>query len=376
MFQQKMEEKMFKKTCVQRISAIITAVGMVVSLTSYNIAKASEIEINKVNDDNALVGYETNANNLVDDYDEDSELCQKLELDYENSITDLSEEREKELNEIGVFDSDIEAWDDDMIEKINNAYAYSMSVMYYGENHEDGTLEELTAEETDEVIEDVYGEELEETKEEKENILEQALENTVFGAVKAKAKSYSDTKIQSVDSGKIKQILACIQKTKGGDINVIYSNLWLVRPFHVKTDVAGVSLKNATPLSGTAKAYYKYEYMFSDFGKWQKPEKPRYTDKIKQSGFGVAAEFEFMYSSPKLEFRNDLFIIDFDCKIDDKKKRTGICATGNYCHCTAKRTVSPGICIGVDSISVSVSGSYSDVYKTVLPNPMVNFFPK
>lgn len=186
MFQQKMEEKMFKKTCVQRISAIITAVGMVVSMTSYNMAKASEIEINKVNDDSALVGYETNANNLVDDYDEDSELCQKLELDYENSTTDLSEEREKEINEIGVFDSDIESLDDETVEKLDNAYSYSMSVMYYGENPEDGTLEELSKNETDEVIQDVYGEEIEEAAEEG-NILEQALENTVFGAAKAKA---------------------------------------------------------------------------------------------------------------------------------------------------------------------------------------------
>ena len=364
---------MFKKTCVQRVSAIITAVGMVMALTSasYNRAMASELEIVK---DDALLDFETNANNLVDDYDEDSELCQKLELDYENSTTDLSEEREKELNSIGVFDSDIEALDDDMLEKLDNAYAYSMSVMYYGENAEDGTLEELSPAETDEVIKDVYGEELEEAAQDKD-VLEQALENTIFGAVKASAHSDNDKKRQNVDSGIVKQMLACIQKTKGGRINVIYTISWLERPSHIKTDVAGVSLKNASPIRDTFKAYYKCDWKTA-FDSEYKSSKDE-IDKIESSGYGMAASFSFYDGSLVLmQYKNDVFIMSFDCTVDNKKNINGMSATGKYYHCKAKKTISPGISIGPDGVSISVSGSSSDVYSTVRPNTYVQFFPK
>lgn len=364
---------MFKKTCVQRISAIITAVGMVVSMTSYNMAKASEIEINKVNDDNALVGYETNANNLVDDYDEDSELCQKLELDYENSTTDLSEEREKELNEIGVFDSDIEAWDDDMIEKINNAYAYSMSVMYYGENHEDGTLEELTVEETDEVIKDVYGEELEE-KEEKDNIFEQALGNTVFGAVKASAKSSSDSgKEQSVDSGKVKQMIACIQTAKDKPINVIYTISWLVRPSHKKFDIAGIYLGNASPNKESFKAHHKCLYRQIYTAPYVKEDEK--VDYYSVSGNGMSARYG-LFNNNLVDIKDEVFVMSFDCTIKSRKNQNYIEATGVYYHCKVNKTISPGVSIGSGGISLSVSGGVSEVYSFVPQNPYVKFFPK
>lgn len=65
------------------------------------------------------------------------DACKKvliLTVHYNKSTTGLNENKEKAMNAIGVFDSDIEDLGQKTIDEINNAYSCSVIVTYYEED--------------------------------------------------------------------------------------------------------------------------------------------------------------------------------------------------------------------------------------------------
>ena len=75
-----------------------------------------------------------------------------MEYDKENDRTELPEKIEEQLNEVGIFDSEIERFDNETIVKLEDAVSTEISVMYYSVDDKTGEKVEMSAEEIDETI--------------------------------------------------------------------------------------------------------------------------------------------------------------------------------------------------------------------------------
>ncbi len=88
--------------------------------------------------------YYTNGHNLLDKYDSSSLLCKKLKYDYNINTGVLNKDVEKNLNSIGIFDSEIEDMDDRLLNSLNKCDEYSIAVTYSEENKLNFSLESIS----------------------------------------------------------------------------------------------------------------------------------------------------------------------------------------------------------------------------------------
>ena len=86
----------------RKIVALLNAFVLLCSCSYSNI----NIKAQEVSNDDSSIQVQTEAPNLIDNYDEDSILCNKLEYDADNNVTHLKTDVEKELNEAGIFDDE------------------------------------------------------------------------------------------------------------------------------------------------------------------------------------------------------------------------------------------------------------------------------
>lgn len=79
------------------------------------------------------------------------------------------------------------------------------------------------------------------------------------------------------------------------------------------------------------------------------------------------------YNETKIEhYNNEKITITFDCKVEDKS--VAACKfTSAYNHLHKNRTVTPSVDLGVDGISVSISGDSSNEYIPISNNAYVRF---
>lgn len=339
---------MLKKINLKKILISNIAVGLLLTSTfSTIIAEANEA--NK----SIIIEYETNAYNLKSNFNKNSELCHKLQKDADKSSTQLNEKIEKELNKIGVFDSDIVGLDQNTVDELNNAYLCSVKVMYYEENLSDGTLDEMSPDKIDELIKKVY-----EDKAEK-NISSKDIT------------TYSNPDDRISPSGKMRQVLFVSQQSKNTNVKVSYTTTWLERPTYKKTDVAGVYLKNATPINSSWEAHHRCEYTDHYNNPYQVfNQQVSYTT---VSNDGMAAKFQLYDGEQLLDIKDESFSMSFYCKIDNKTSMEYISAFGEYWHCKTNKNYSPGISINTSGISLSLGVSVNDVYSCIGNNPSVIF---
>ena len=99
-----------------------------------------------------MQSFETNAPNLVDGCDENSVIERKLEYDAENNATKLDDDIEVELNQIGIFDEEINDLDDETIDALNRSINTQISISYIEIDEVTGETKELEAKEIDEAI--------------------------------------------------------------------------------------------------------------------------------------------------------------------------------------------------------------------------------
>lgn len=344
---------------MKKIVVFGMVLGLIFSFATDNVAyaKGGTFELK----------YETNAYNLLENFEEDSELCRKLQIDYNKSTTGLSEKKEKALNAVGVFDSDIEDLGQKTIDDINRAYSCSVYVTYYEEDEEEkGKLNEMTEEETDELIGKVYKSDLENTSK-----LKNFIQKNIFGTIKVMAKTKSDTRISN--SGKMKQILWCTQTKKDSPIKVCASYIWLSRPKYTSTDVAGISIDNATLDGNTVLAYHRYDYKLYNSTSTKKSVDKKIEDVFRCSS--GAAVWVTLQDDTYVDVINERVMIEFCCTKANKSSPT-IAATGCYWHCQKKKNYSPGVSIGADGISLSVSENIAECYQLIQKNPYVKFYTK
>ncbi len=180
-----------------------------------------------------------------------------IQEEISDNTTELDEEVEAELNSKGILDSQIDSWNDDTIEKINESDDVSVEVMYFTEG-EDGELSELSDEEVEEFYEKVYEENLEselhdgeyvEFEDDEQDEEEQTeynksllgmlgLEETVYGA-----NENVNTTVKSA-SGMLKcDIVIAKDKGRAHALWVMADATWLSQPKYTLTDYMSISVQ-------------------------------------------------------------------------------------------------------------------------------------
>ena len=144
MKQNKIKHRLRKRTAIG-ISMILT-----MSCCHNNILiNADELVSNTTN-----IQVQTDAPNLIDNYTEDSILCDKLEYDVKNNATELKDNVEEELNRAGVFDEEINELDDETINELNKSINTTVYINYISvDEKNNGAVRKMKDSEIDDVIE-------------------------------------------------------------------------------------------------------------------------------------------------------------------------------------------------------------------------------
>ncbi len=348
----------------KRIISSIFGLGMVASMLCYSTASAHETTTILAKKLASNIQYTTSGRDLLSDYKKDSALCQKLAQEYAEHRTSLSEETEKKLNEMGVFDDEINDLSQEQLKSIDGAYNCSVKINYYEEDAK-GKYKKMNLTEIDNAVEEKYGEEIEKNKE--NSGIKSILNKTIFGAVTAGAKTTATTTTSK--SGAMKQVLWCVQNYKGGNVRISYLCTWLKRPKYKGVDVIGIYIDDAkvVPKSSSIKHICEYTPHGADY------ETKSYTDNTpaQTTSNGVAFTFK-VFSNEAANIKDERILLQMSCEPKSKK----IYAWGTYIHAKKNTTIAPGVSISTGGISVSVSASQSDVYEQITNNPYIAFSTK
>lgn len=339
----------------------------------------------KAEDDNLIECVNTNTVNLVDNKGEDSILLDKLEYDAKNNVTDLSDDIEEELNEVGVFDSEIEQLDDYTIEKIEGSVNTQVSVIYYKDNEKTGKKDEMSQAEVDRIIEENIQEGVCEY-EEKTDLISEIFTKIGFKSVQVHAAQVSDSDTDYSPSKAVKSVLICTQEKKGGKINVSYTASWLKEAYYRGKDVLGVTMKRADYDKNSLKCYhtanhswtqtvYIDKHAFRSNHSEQLSTNPTakhtgisgftftvnlFGERNKMNGLGISNE----------KYSNEYINIRFTCSASSKKN---VVFSSDYNHWKSNISVSPSISVSEEGVSVGVSGSKTNYYQKLDGNAYVNF---
>lgn len=189
---------------INKLTNIVLILSLVLTVLGRNFEVNAE-------DNNGIECTNTNVLNLVNNNGEESTLLEKLEYDAENNITQLPEDIEEELNEVGVFDSEIEQLDEYTIDKLEDSINTQVSVIYYKTNEKTGKQEEMEQEEVDNIIEENIQEGVYEYQEE-ENLVSKIFTKIGLKPIEVKAAKASDTDYSP--SKAVKSVLICTQEKK------------------------------------------------------------------------------------------------------------------------------------------------------------------
>ena len=222
---------------LKKIISCMVIAGLMVDVNSSCIIVNAANHMSK-----GIRSGETNAANLRQYENEESALVKKLEYDRGVHNTKLSNQLEKKLNEVGLFDNEINMLDEDIVNRIEDSEYTEVSVIYYKEGVS-GDKIEMTQEEIDElIVEEIEKGDIE-YDERDENIIEKILQSIGIIPIEVKAaKSSHDTK--KSPSGALKTYIIASQSKKGEKIYVTYTATWLKEAWYREKDVLGVNTEN------------------------------------------------------------------------------------------------------------------------------------
>lgn len=328
---------------------------------------------------NAIKSYETSAPNLLDGCEENSVIQKKLEYDVENDTTKLKDNVEVELNEIGIFDEEINDLDDDTIDALNRSINTQISISYIEIDELTGKTKELSADEIDEEIQDQI--DSNKIEYEDESIMETLGEKIGFLPVTVKASEpvyekwdYPTTK------NKVKQTVYACQFKKKGTIYVTAKAYWLKEAYYRNIDVFGVTVGRGdiVPNSWSCKHTATYRYTatspFYSTGT-QKMETHPSAVTIGDSGSGLAYKVNLFGDRSKMKaceyagtiehYDDEKIEVKFQCKYESKKS---VKFVTSYHHSETNKTITPSIGVDSGGISVSVSSSSTQYYSKLSYN--------
>lgn len=367
---------------MKKVLKIVTNSILVMSLIVNNYGMIFNVN---AKENNVIECTNTNVLNLSNNTGEKSMLLDKLEYDVDNNVTELPNKIEERLNEVGVFDSEIEQLDNYTINKLKKSINTQVSVIYYKSNEKTGKQEEMRQEEVDSIIEENIQEgvcEYEET----DNLLSKILTKIGLNSVEVKAASASASDTDYSPSKAVKSVLICTQEKKGGKISVSYTATWLKEAYYRGKDVLGVTMKRANYNKNSLKCYHTVNHswtqtVYLDKHAFRTNHSERlstnptakhtgvsgftftvnlFGERNKMNGLGISNE----------KYTNECINITFTCKASSKKS---VVLATDYNHWKSNISVSPSISVSEEGISVGISGEKTNYYQKLDGNAYVNF---
>lgn len=379
-----LSKKMEEKRMIKKVISVVSAIGIItmnIIAPPENVYADNLLEVNEPEDRHEqVIDYTNNASNLIDNADEDNAMTMILKDNKDNNSGRLSEDVEVTLNEIGVFDDEIQDFPDELVNLMEDGCQYSVYINY-SEVSSDGTTKSLSEDE----VNDYFEEKLKEEKKEKlKSFL--GIEN-----VNVSAKSATD--VATSKSGMLKQLLTLSQTTAGGKIYVFYSAIWVETPYYRNTDACAITFKNATIDKSTLGCSYGCVYTDSFIvGNKYNSYNYSYSEDVKKTGTlrcdlsGAVATFDLHGSRSQIialagggttrKYTTDRINMYCYVTIDNKKDWTYVIAKGDYWHEKSSVSLNPSFSFSASDISFSISPEVKEYYNHISENAFVKYYFK
>ncbi len=376
MKQNKIKHRLRKRTAIG-ISMILT-----MSCCHNNILiNADELVSNTTN-----IQVQTDAPNLIDNYTEDSILCDKLEYDVKNNATELKDNVEEELNRAGVFDEEINELDDETINELNKSINTTVYINYISvDEKNNGAVRKMKDSEIDDVIE----QRIEENKihyEEDKSLLEEFGESIgiIPENVDASEPLYEDWNHPKTKN-KVKQTIYACQFKKKGKIYVTAKAYWLKEAYYRNVDVFGVYTKNCNIIRNSAKCKHTAtcRTIYKD-GRVEKEALETHPTAGENATNGVAFKVNLfgdrgdinLYKLSRANeyyrevyYDNEYIEIKFQCRYESKY----VVFATSYYHSMTNRSITPSISVSGSGISVGISSSSKKYYVKLSYNAYMDY---
>lgn len=371
------------------IKKVISVVGVIAIISMNIIAPPENVYGDNLSEGNEpknrreqVLDYTNNADNLIDDVDENNAMTRILQDNKDNNSGILSEELEATLNEIGVFDEEIQDFPDELVNLLEGGYKYSVYINY-AEVNSDGTTKSLSEDEVNDYFE-------EKLKEEKKEII-----NSFLGMENVNVSAKSATKIATSKSGMLKQLLTLSQTSAGGKIYVFYSAIWVETPYYRNTDACAITFKNATIDKSTLGCSYGCIYTDSFIvGNKYNSYNYKHSEDVKKTGTlrcdlsGAVATFDLHGSRSQIialagggttrKYTTDRINMYCYVTVDNKKDWTYVVAQGDYWHEESNHSLKPSFSLSITSkgVSFSISPQFEEYYNHITENVQVVYYFK
>ena len=293
-------------------------------------------------------------------------LIKLLNYEISNKTTKLPENIERKLNLAGLTDQEIAHLDKKTLDLIKEGNNFSADVKYYKVDEEDiynkskNYSVNITGEELDNLINDVYDNSGKWIQENKKANKVSVLESMGFIPITAKAVD----NIQTSSCGYLKQVISIVQST-GDRCYVSYTAYWLKNPKNRQVEVYGVITKNLTPVVSTSKNYYT---AVSDAG-----ANINYKGVQKNETTGIAVTMNMRqnilgdgFSST---YKKQIMHLGFYATIDSRNSKR-VSASGHYYHQQSQIQFTPSVSIGSTGFSFANQLALVNTMKEMLPNPL------
>lgn len=374
-----LNNKKFKKIISVALTSVIVfgiiEYNNIFSNASSNTSSTNSpvIEIYNHNS-NVTRGPEDNVPDLVDNYDPDSTLCQKLEYDQNTNVLGLDCDLEERLNAAGILDSELEDMDPEIIEELMESDNILVSNEYYE------TVENEDEEETSD-IDNIETETLD--KDRIDSLISDCIQT---GSMECDIIPTGSPVVIS-SSGALKQAIIVSQKKGSKDIKVVYTATWLKQAKYRNIDVCGVAISNASLKDESWSCTHTADYtLYNEFGGVSKKEKKKTKPNdyvIADGGKGVVYQVDLFGDTDTIEeakkygikhcYKNEAITISFKCTVDDTDIKT--CNfTSKYHHLKTKKEITPSISFSFSGdLSVGISGSSKNYYQRITRNAYVPY---
>ena len=373
-----MTRKFIKKLSIAlTLSVTLVSNGGVVTTNAF--VSEETYKLNKIVTD-------SDAPNLLENYDKDSMLCKKLSYDEENNTTSLSNEVEESLNKVGVFDSEIDELDAETLDCLENAIYTEVYISYVNVDEVTGEAVELTNAEIDEIIEEKIEDGEIEYKKKKDVFLTKCI-GIIPQEVYAADVYYDDDESSESVTKAVKQTIYACQYKKGGTIYVTASATWLKEAYYRNKDVFMVSVDNADIISKSYSCTHTATYSYFSMYTGNTIENVRKTKPntyyITNNGDGIAYVVNLFDSRPNLiavqasgagitNYKNEKITIKFKCTVANENVKK-VTLVPHYFHAKTNVSVSPKISVSQGGITVSASGKSKNYYKEITNNSILQY---
>lgn len=297
-----------------------------------------------------------------------------IEEEKETNTGLIDEEVENDLNDLGVFDSEIEQFDDETLRLLNEGHDYFVNVMYYEET--DDGLEKLTDNEVEEYFEEIYEEGKEDDMHEGIVIEETETEDnkSIFEALGLVENVYAKTRTD--ETNKIKFVLTGVQTSKQ-EIYISAQAQWKENPTFRGSDYIGVYAHGKDSVYEACKARYasaNYSYNMKATGGSVKADTTRLLESAKvitnSTSNAIGAHIYLKGDTPGRIFSSHVVTIGGYFFVNDYDKKGVIDVGMQYVHQKKKvdGTINAGLSVNAGGQivpSVLITGKKEDYFHFV-----------